>query len=117
MGFGIQNWIARAVISALVFLLVLGLVAPHFMDVQPPWIVRILLAPTWFLAPLVGKFLPAGNIGTAGNPIYELTPVHVLMAFVIATLNVLLYPVVTYFVLSFCSRAQRQRELFRTGLR
>jgi len=97
MGLNIHNRVTRVAISALVFLVVLALIVPHLMDVEMPLLVEVLLAPTWLAGKVVGRFLPTVN-----------TPLHLLAGLTFASLNILLYPVVTYFALSLWSRASRR---------
>jgi hypothetical protein len=89
MELNIHSRVTRIAISALVFLVVLALIVPHLMDVEMPLIVEVLLAPTWLMGKVVGRFLPTVN-----------APLHLIAGLTFALLNILLYPVVTYFGLS-----------------
>lgn len=116
MGLSIHNRVTRLAISVIVFFVVLALIAPHLMDVEMPLIVEVLLAPTWLMGKLVGRFIPMGNIGTPEEPIYEATPIHLLAGLMFAFLNILLYPVVTYFALSLWSKALRRATTGRCNV-
>ena len=116
MGLSIHNRVTRVAISALVFFVVLALIVSHLMDVEMPRIVEVLLAPTWLMGKVVGRFLPTGNIGTPEEPVYEATPLHLLAGLTFAFLNILLYPVVTYFVLSLLSKASRRKAQVGSGV-
>ena len=117
MELSIHNRVTRLAISALVFFGVLALIVPHLMDVEMPLIVEVLLAPTWLVGKLFGRFIPVGNIGTPEEPVYEATPIHLLAGLMFAFLNILLYPVVTYFALSLWSRASRRAASGMGGTR
>ena len=98
----------RLLISFIVLLVVLVLVIPHLMDVKPPLIVEILLKPTRPLGKLIGRVLPHPNIGTTENPIYEGTPLDLIAGFVLVVVDILLYPVATYFLLGLLSRGLKR---------
>lgn len=87
----------RLAISVLVFLIVLALIVPHFLDVHPPFIFEVLLAPTWLIGKLVGRLFPP-----------EAKILHLLAALILVPLNILLYPVVTYVALSVLSKVLSQ---------
>jgi hypothetical protein len=106
----IHNWITRALISILVFLCVSLIVVPHLMDVHPPFLVNALLWPAYLIGPAIGRLLPRGNIGTPEHPVYEGTPIDLLVGFALAGFSILLYPVVTFVVLTLVSRLQARRE-------
>ncbi|HEX8141445.1 MAG TPA: hypothetical protein VF553_02550 [Pyrinomonadaceae bacterium] len=108
MELSIHDRVTRLAVSALVFFMVLALIVPHLMDVEMPLIVEVLLAPTWLMGKLFGRFLPVGNIGAPEEPVYEATPLHLLAGLTFAFLNILLYPIVTYFALSLWSKALRR---------
>jgi hypothetical protein len=96
-----------------VFFVVLALIVPHLMDVELPFIVDVLLAPTWLMGKLVGRFIPMGKIGTPEAPIYEATPIHMLAGMLLAFLNILLYPVLAYISLSLLSKTLKRRASYR----
>jgi hypothetical protein len=62
-----------------VFVVVLALIVPHLMDVNPPFTVDVLLAPTWLIGGPVGRLIPTGNIRTPDDPVYEATPIHMIL--------------------------------------
>jgi hypothetical protein len=102
----------RIVVSLVVFLIVLFLVLPHLMDVQPPVFVRVLLMPAELAARVIkAAGPPCNNIGTLERPICEGTPVDLLFGLVMVMLSILLYPVVTYLGLSLASKIIKRREL------
>ena len=110
MKFSIHNWVIRILVSVIVFLIVLVLVVPHLMDVEPPLIFKILLKPAKIAIDYIGSFLPRPNIGTEENPIYEGTPIDLLVGFTLIFFNVLLYPIVTYLLLSLMSKVLGQKS-------
>jgi hypothetical protein len=59
---------------------------------------------------LVGRLIPTGNIGTPDDPVYEATPIHMIVGLTVALFNILLYPVLTYVVLSLVSKVLKRRE-------
>ena len=71
--------------------------------------VDVLLAPTWLIGGLIGRLIPTGNIGTPEDPVYEATPLHMIVGLTVAVINILLYPVITYVVLSWVSKVLRRR--------
>jgi hypothetical protein len=102
----IHSRATRLCISAGVFLIVLFLVMPHLMDVEPPLIVNILLKPVELLAKLIHSISPppCHNMGTPEHPICEGTPVDLLIGLFFVFFGILLYPVVTYLLLSLLSK-------------
>jgi hypothetical protein len=80
------------------------------MDVQPPLFVDVLMWPVYLVGPVIGKLLPRGNIGTAEHPVYEGTPIDFLVGFALAGFSILLYPVITFVVLTLVARLQARRE-------
>lgn len=106
-----NNWIARLLISFVVFLCVCFTVVPHAMDVDPPSLVRVLLWPASLLGPVIGRVLPRGNIGTTEHPVYEGTPIDFLVGFALVGLSIFFYPVATFIVLSLVQRIQARRDL------
>ena len=109
MRLSIHNRATRLLISALVLLVVLVLVVPHLMDVRPPLIVEILMKPVEPLGKLIGSSLPHPNIGTPEHPVYEGTPFDAIVGLALVFLGILLYPVVTYFLLALLSKILRRR--------
>jgi len=99
----------RFLVSALVFLPVLLFIGSHLGDVEPPRIVEILMLPVAPLGWLIGRILPHGNIGTAEHPIIEGTPLDAMAGLALVFLDILLYPVVTYFLLSLLSKILRRK--------
>jgi hypothetical protein len=65
---------------------------------------------------LVGAFLPHPNIGTEENPVYEGTPIDLLVGLMIVLFNVLLYPLVTYLFLALSSNFLKNRTDARNKL-
>jgi hypothetical protein len=106
----INNWIVRLIISFVVFLCVSLIVVPHWMDVQPPFLVRVLLWPAYLMGPAIGRMLPRGNIGTAEHPVYEGTPIDLLAGFALMGFSIFFYPVATFVVLLLVSRIQGRRD-------
>jgi hypothetical protein len=109
MELSIHSFMLRLLISMGVFVLVLGLIMPHIMDVHPPMIVKLLLKPTDWMGPAVGNIIPPLNIGTPEEPFYELTPIHLLAGLALASFCILLYPITTFIALSLLSEILRQR--------
>ena len=105
----INNLPGRFLISFIVFLCVSFIVAPHLMDVQLPFFIKVLLWPAFLLGPAIGSMLPRGNIGTPEHPVYEGTPIDFLVGFALVAFSIFLYPVGTFLVLSFISRRQARR--------
>ena len=99
----------RIIISVFVLFIVLLLIVPHLMDVHPPLIVEILLKPAEWLGGLIGGLLPHPNIGTPEHPVYEGTPIDLLLGLALTLFCILLYPVVTFIALSLLSRILRRR--------
>ncbi len=116
MRLSIHNRVTRILVSILIFLIVLFLIAPHLMDVEPPLVVKILLKPTEIIGGLVGGFLSHPNIGTEENPLYEGTPIDLLVGLIIIFFNVLLYPIGTYLLLSLLSRILKQKTSVENNL-
>ena len=84
----------------------LVLIVPHLMDVHPPTLVAVLLKPAELLARFVGSIVrsPCNNIGSAEHPICEGTPVDLFIGLVFVGIGVLIYPAVTYLLLSLLSK-------------
>ena len=108
----IHSLTTRLMISACVFFLLLVVVLPHLMSVQPPLIVEILLKPAEWMARLIGPILPHPNIGTAENPVYEGTPLDLLVGLGLVFFCILLYPAITFLILSLLSRMLRRQVGF-----
>jgi hypothetical protein len=106
----IHNSGTRIVIAVLVLFVVVALVEPHFMDVEPPAYVRVLMAPAALLGPFVGKLLPHGNIGTAEHPVIEGTPLDFMAGALLVLFCIFLYPIATYLLLSLLSRFMGNRR-------
>jgi len=106
----INNWIGRLLISFIVFLCVSFIVVPHLMDVHPPVLVNVLLWPLYLTAPVIGRFLPRGNMGTPEHPSYEGTPIDFLVGSALSGVSILFYPVATFVVLTVVSRIQARRD-------
>jgi hypothetical protein len=105
----IQSPTTRLGVSILAFFVVLMLIVPHLMDVNPPLIVDILLKPAKFLGGFVGRILPHGNIGTPEHPIREGTPLDLLAGLALVFFCIFLYPAITYFSLSLLARILRRK--------
>ena len=101
----------RLIISAVVFLIVMLLIVPHLMDVRPPLIVDVLLKPADLLGKLIGSLFtfPCHNIGTPEQPICEGTPIDLLIGLVFVFFGILLYPIVTYLLLSLMSKMWKRQ--------
>ena len=104
----IHSRATRLIISALVFFIVLLLIVPNLLEAHPPLIVEVLLKPAELLGSLIGRLLPHPNIGTPEQPVYEGTPLDLLVGLALTLFCILLYPIVTYFLLSLLSRALRR---------
>lgn len=98
----------RLIISGCVFFMLLLVVLPHLMSVHPPLVVEILLKPAECMARLIGPMLPHPNIGTPENPVYEATPLDLLVGLGLVFFCILLYPAITFLVLSLLSRILRR---------
>ena len=105
----IHNWPTRLLISFIVFICVFLIVVPHTMDVDPPFLFRVLLWPVYLIGPTIGRLLPRGNIGTPEHPAYEGTPIDFIVGFALVGLSIFFYPVATFLVLSLISRIQARR--------
>src|ERR1700752_3680498 len=106
----IINWTERLLISFVVFLCVSFIVVPHLEDVNPPLLVKVLLWPVFLVGPLISGMLPRGNIGTTEHPVYEVTPIDLLVGMALVGLSITFYPVATLVVLSLVSRIQARRD-------
>src|ERR1044072_1717664 len=109
----INNWISRLLISFVVLLCVSLTVIPHAMDVDPPLFVKVLMWPVYLVAPVIGRMLPRGNIGTPERPAYEGSPICLLVGLALVGWWILFYPVATFVVLSLVSRIQARRDRLR----
>ena len=107
----IHNWTTRVLISFIVFVCVFLIVVPHLMDAEPPFLVNALLWPVYLIGPAIGRLLPRGNIGTPEHPVYEGTPIDFIVGFALAGFCILLYPVITFVILSLVSRLQTRNKL------
>jgi hypothetical protein len=107
----IHNRATRLGVSFVVFLIVLLLIVPSLMDAHPPALVELLLKPARLLGGAFSRFLPHPNIGTPEHPVYEGTPIDLLVGLALAFFCVLLYPVAAYFFLSLLSRVVKRREM------
>jgi len=107
----INNWTShRLLISFVVFLCVSFIVVPYTMDAHLPLLVNVLLWPLYLLAPVIGRMLPRGNMGTAEHPSYEGTPLDVFAGFALVGISILFYPVATFVILSVIARIQARRN-------
>lgn len=93
--------------------MVLAVVVPHLMDVHPPLIVEILMWPMDLIGPLMGRVFPPHNIGTPEEPFYEATPIHLLVGLGMVFFIILLYPVVTYLLLSLLAKVMERKAAYR----
>jgi hypothetical protein len=93
--------VTRLVVSICVVVLFSVLVFPHFMDVDPPSYIRILLKPAELVDGAISPLIPHPNIGTPENPIYEGTPIDLLVGLILVLGTIVLYGVVTYLLLTF----------------
>src|SRR5450432_1589848 len=98
----IHHRATRLGISTVVLLILLMLIVPHLMDVHPPVIVDLLLKPAELMAKVVGSFIrtPCNNIGTAEHPLCEGTPIDLFIGLAFVFAGILLYPALTYLLLS-----------------
>lgn len=87
----IHNQSSRVMISGLVFIIALLLIIPHILDAHPPPIVEFLLKPADVLS---GIYEGTG------------TPIHLLAFFLLIFINIVLYPIVTYLLLSLWSKVK-----------
>lgn len=101
-GMNIHSRATRLGVSALVFLIVLVVIVPHLMDVEPPRIVEMLVMPGVLIASLIS--LPCHNIGTLEHPICEGTPIDLFIGLGLILIGSLFYPAVTYLLLSLLSK-------------
>ena|SRR5678810_520031 len=106
----INTLTTRFLISFIVFLCVSLIVVPHAMDVHPPFFVDVLMWPVYLIGPAIGRLLPRGNIGTAQHPVYEGTPIDLIVGLALVGFSILLYPVGTFLVLSLIARFQARRH-------
>ena len=111
----INNWTERLLISLVVFLCVSFIVVPHFGDVNPPLLVKVLLWPVFLVGPAIGRMLPRGNIGTTEHPVYEGTPIDLLVGIALVGFSIIFYPVATLVVLSLVSRIQARRDRLKNS--
>lgn len=102
----------RLIISCCVFFILLLVVLPHLMSVHPPLVVEILLKPAEWVARLIGPILPHPNIGTPENPVYEGTPLVLIVGLGLVFFCILLYPAITFLVLPLLSRMLRRQAGF-----
>ena len=90
----------RIIISSFVCLIVVLLIGPHLMDVDPPAFVRMLLKPAELLGHAIGAARgPCNNMGTQEHPSCEGTPVDLFFGLMLVAANILLYPAITYLLL------------------
>ena len=101
----IESRATRLIISAVVLVVVVSIVLPHLMDVQPPMLVEVLLKPAELLGKFAGSIVRArcNNIGSAEHPVCEGTPIDLFIGLAFVAFGVLLYPAVTYLLLSLLS--------------
>ncbi|MDQ2975971.1 MAG: hypothetical protein M3R69_11255 [Acidobacteriota bacterium] len=104
MALSIHDRVVRFIAAVFVFVLLLSLIGPHLMDVEPPLFVRVLMKPVEVVSKTVGEVVPLHNIGTAEKPFYEATPIHLLLGLLLVFFCILLYPFATYLLLSILSR-------------
>ena len=102
----------RLFISLTVLVVVVYLIVPHAMDVDPPLFVVALLKPAELATRLIRLARgPCTNMaGRAEHPLCEATPVDLLLGLVIIFLCILLYPVIVYILLTFLSRLSKARS-------
>jgi hypothetical protein len=106
--------VTRLVVSICVVVLFSVLVFPHFMDVDPPSYFRILLKPAELAGSVIAPLIPHPNIGTPEDPIYEGTPIDLLVGLILVLGTIILYSVVTYLLLTFLANAMRHfRDLWQ----
>ena len=114
----IHSRATRLSISAVVFLIVLLLIVPHLMDVHPPLIVDVLLKPAELLGKLIGSIFtfPCNNMGTPEQPICEGTPIDLLIGLVFVFFGILLYPIITYLLLSLLAKMWKRNAARKYNL-
>jgi len=99
----------RFIISSSVCLIVVLLIGPHLMDVDPPPLIRILLKPAELLGSAIRAARgPCNNMGSAQHPICEGTPIDLFFGLLIVGANILLYPAITYLFLWFLSTSREK---------
>jgi hypothetical protein len=87
------------------------------MDVQPPWIVEILMKPIEPVGKFISRLLPHPNIGTPEHPLYEGTPLDAVVGLALILFGILLYPLATYFLLALLSKILRRRTGYQNNLK
>ena len=98
----------RIFISLTVLVVVLYLIVPHAMDVDPPLFVVALLKPAELATRLIRSARgPCTNVVASAC---EATPVDLLLGLVIIVLCILLYPVIVYVSLSFLARFSKRND-------
>lgn len=106
----IHHRATRLVVSIVVLLIVLMLVVPHLTDVHPPVVVDLLLKPTELLARVMGRLIKrCNNIGTPEHPICEATPIDLFVGLAFVLVGILLYPAMTYLLLSLLAKILRRK--------
>src|SRR5436190_10336893 len=115
MALSIHNRNSRLFVSACVLIIVLCVVVPHLMDVDPPPIVSYLVRPAVLLGSLIGPLLPRHNIGTPEDPIYEGTPLDLVFGTILVAIGSVFYPIVTYWTLTFISKLIKHQNSRRRG--
>jgi hypothetical protein len=58
--------------------------------------------------PLLARFVPHGNIGTAAHPVYEGSPLDLLAALIGLAVSALFYGALVYAILSWRARPREQ---------
>lgn len=70
------------------------------MDVNPPGFVNVLLKPAELAGNIIAPLIPHPNIGTPEHPIYEGTPIDILIGLLLVLATIGLYGVGTYLLLT-----------------
>lgn len=109
MKLSIHKRSTRVLIALLVFLAILFVVVPHLFGGEPPLVVSVLFKPAEIIAASVSPFVPRENIGTAENPVYEMSNLDLLIILGSVFFNVLLYPFGAYLLLSLMSRILKRK--------
>lgn len=109
MKLSIHKQSTRFLIALLVFLAVLLVAAPHLFGGETPLIVSVMFKPAEIIAASVSPFISRENIGTAENPVYEMSNLDLLVGLVSIFFNALLYPFGAYLLLSLASKILKRK--------
>lgn len=99
----------RIFISLTVLVVVLYLIVPHALDVDPPLFVVALLKPAELATRLIRS--ARGPCANEAGSACEATPVDLLMGLAIIFLCILLYPAMVYLSLALLARFSKRRAV------